>query len=512
MTESRTSKSIQNVRVALFYYFINLVLQFFSRKIFIDYLGAEVLGLNTTATNLLEFLNLAELGIGAAISYSLYKPLAQKNNQEVNEIVSVQGYMYRRIGYIILTGAMILMCFFPRFFAKTDLPLWYAYATFIVLTIGSLAGYFFNYQQIVLTADQKSYKLNYVIQSTKSIKILLQIFVIAYCKSGYIGWIILELVASLITIFLVNRTIKKEYPWLTTSPKRGKILRKSYPQIITKTKQLFFHRISAFALFQASPLILYAFTSLTMVAIYGNYMLIITGIIFLLGAIFNSIGAGVGNLVAEGNKEKIMHVFNELFSSRFLLSATLCYGFYLLADPFITLWVGEKYLLDHLSLILLVCILYINTSRNIVDIYINAYGLFRDIWAPIAEATLNIGLSILLGSIWGLHGILIGILTSLIVIIFLWKPYFLFRDGIKQPIKKYIRIYGINVGAGITTLFIWHILSRHITIDPSQSYLNLGIYAILRVGGYFIFLALILYVVDQGMRDFFKRVIKFIRL
>ena len=94
VTDSRTSKSIKNSLVALAFYFINLVLQFFSRKVFLDYLGAEILGLNTTATNLLQFLNLAELGIGSAIACTLYKPLLEKDTVAINEIVSLQGWLY----------------------------------------------------------------------------------------------------------------------------------------------------------------------------------------------------------------------------------------------------------------------------------------------------------------------------------------------------------------------------------------------------------------------------------
>ena len=109
MVESRTAKSLKNSVVALLFYFINLGLQFFSRKIFLEHLGAEVLGLNTTATNLLQFLNLAELGVGAAIGYSLYKPLAEKNRQQINEIVSVQGYLYYKIGLFVGGIAVLLM-------------------------------------------------------------------------------------------------------------------------------------------------------------------------------------------------------------------------------------------------------------------------------------------------------------------------------------------------------------------------------------------------------------------
>mgnify|MGYP007126200310 CR=1 FL=1 len=132
---SRTSKSIKNSLFALVFYFINLILQFFSRKIFLDYLGAEVLGLNTTATNLLQFLNLAELGIGSAIACTLYKPLYEKDQATINEIVSLQGWLYQRIAWIVIAGSIVLMAFFPWIFAKMPLPLWYAYASFGVLLV-----------------------------------------------------------------------------------------------------------------------------------------------------------------------------------------------------------------------------------------------------------------------------------------------------------------------------------------------------------------------------------------
>ena len=140
VTDSRTSKSIKNSLVALAFYFINLVLQFFSRKVFLDYLGAEILGLNTTATNLLQFLNLAELGIGSAIACTLYKPLLEKDTVAINEIVSLQGWLYRRIAWIVIVGSLVLMAFFPWIFAKMPLPLWYAYASFGVLPCALRGG------------------------------------------------------------------------------------------------------------------------------------------------------------------------------------------------------------------------------------------------------------------------------------------------------------------------------------------------------------------------------------
>ena len=115
---SRTYKSLRDTVVALVYYAINLVVVFFSRQVFITHLGPEVLGLNTTATSLLQFINLAELGIGIAIGVTLYKPLAENDQGTVNEIVSLQGWFYRKVAWVVIAASCVLMCFFPAIFAK----------------------------------------------------------------------------------------------------------------------------------------------------------------------------------------------------------------------------------------------------------------------------------------------------------------------------------------------------------------------------------------------------------
>ena len=506
MTESRTKRSIQNVRIALIYYCINLIINFLSRKVFIEYLGTEILGLNTTVVNLLQFLNLAELGIGAAISYTLYQPLADYNKDKISEIVSVQGYMYRKIAGFVILGSSILMFFFPLIFAKTQLPLWYAYGTFLVLLCSSLASYYFNYRQIVLTADQKDYKITINVKSITIIKSVLQILAITYLSNGYLWWLLLEFTAVFITTISVNLLLKREYPWLSAQAKEGKWLKDKYFEIIKKTKQLFFHKVGSYVLTQTSPLIIYAYTSLTLVAIYGNYMLIIMGITALLAAIFNSIGAGVGNLVALSSKEHVLKIFEELFCSRFLFVGTACYCVYKLAPAFITLWIGAEYQLDNVSLMLMVCIMYINLIRTVVDSFINAYGLFQDIWAPVLEACLNIGLSILLGYWWGIPGILCGVLISLLLIIFTWKPIFLFRKGFRTPITVYLYLYIKSIIALLLTTIVVSYISSHININPASSYVNFLLYTLFTGGLYFTFLFVLLYLFNKGTRDFMKRI------
>lgn len=459
---SRTARVIQNAKVALFFYCINLILQFFSRKIFLDYLGAELLGLNTTAQNLLQFLNLAESGIGAAVAFALYKPLSQGNRQEIIDIVSLQGWFYRWVGAFVIAGSIVLMAFFPCFFAKANVHLIYAYGTFIAFLISALLGYFVNYKMIVLSADQKEYKITFRTQTIKIIKIFLQIFAVSVFQHGYFGWMILEVIAAIVQSILLNACVKQEYPWLVTDLSKGGMLRTKYSFLLKKVKQLFFHKIGGFVLGQTTPLIIFAFTNLSVVAIYGNYLVIMGGCLALMEAFSRGLSASVGNLVSEGNTNVIKQVFWEIHTLKLFLAGVIVSGIFAMSESFIELWVGKEYVMSSISLTFMTASFFIQMTRT-SDVFLSAYGLFKDVWAPMAESLLNLGLSILLGYFWELPGILLGVLISQIIIVNSWKVYFLYKEGFKETsLLEYVLSYSKKLLIVLTTLIFTYYVSQRV--------------------------------------------------
>lgn len=455
--DSRTKKSYKNVSVALVFMVLNMLAQFFVRKAFLEYLGTELLGLNTTATNLLQFLNIAELGIGAAVGFALYKPLFSKDEEAIREIVALQGHLYRRIAYVVLGGGLILSAFFPLIFAKMQLPLWNAYATFGVLLLSALLSYFANYKQVLLSADQCEYKVFYSFRAVMITRLVVQYFAVKYLENPYMWWLITEAGFSLLASGALTLMVRRSYPFLSGKTLSGKELTKKYPQIVSKVKQVFFHKISYFVHQQTSPLIIYAFASLTLVAYYGNYLILITSGAILLNALFNGLNAGVGNLIAEGDKKKILKVFQEVFAMKWYLALVVCVVMYFGATPFICLWVGEQYLLPASTLFIMTFTLFFNFSSNTAESFLMGYGMYQDIWAPVIEAILNLGLSIAFGFIWDLNGILCGVLLSRIIIIGCWKPYFLYSKAFSLPISGYLKIYLPYVVATVVSvgLFAW---------------------------------------------------------
>ena len=327
--ESRTRKTFLNARVNLIFYFLTLLLSFFSRKIFLDILGADFIGLTGTLQNLLSFLNLAELGIGTAVGYVLYKPLFEQNQNKINEIISVFGYMYRWVGYIILIAGCILSVFLPWIYPNTHFNLSIIYFAFYSFLASSLIGYFINYRQTLLSADQKNYVVTAYFQTGNILMTILQMVAAYYTRSYYI-WIAINLFFGIIYSFILNWKINQVYPWLKSDVKSGKLLFKKYPEVIKLTKQVFVHKVGSIIQFQITPFLVYAFVSLQTVAFYGNYTLITDKLKILLSNFLDSTSAGIGNLIAEGDKSKILKVYWELMSLRFYFCGIIVCSLYLL--------------------------------------------------------------------------------------------------------------------------------------------------------------------------------------
>ncbi len=467
MAESRVKKSLLNAKVNLIFYVLTLALSFFSRKIFLDCLGADFVGLTGTLQNLLGFLNLAELGIGSAIGYVLYKPLFEENHQQINEIISVFAYLYRWIGWIILILGSILACFLPLIFPNTGFEPGVIYATYSAFLASSLIGYFINYKQTLLGADQKNYIITGCFQSTNIIKVLIQMASAWYTRSYYL-WVAIELIFGVIYSFILNWKISQVYPWLKTEKTLKSKQTDSGKRIIKYTRQLFIHKMAGFVQFQSRPLLIYAFTSLSTVASYQNYTIIIDKISGFINSILGSTNASIGNLIAEGNKQNIKHVYWELFSIRMLIAGVTCSSLYYLTEPFIQLWVGNQYILNKNILLLTILYSFFSYTRNVNDDFIYGYGLFWDTWSPVSEIIINLSVSIIGGMIWGLEGVLLGGIISTFIVIGGWKSYLLYHWGFKESVSEYWIKYNKFVILIIIPIPIINIFINHILITPAS--------------------------------------------
>lgn len=446
--ESRVKKSLLNAQVNLICYFISLAVAFFTRKVFLDQLGMEFIGLTGTLQSLLGFLNLAELGVGTAIGYVLYKPIFDDDKEKIIEIISVFGYLYRCIGLFIAGSGIVLSLFLSLIFPSTTFSWGVIYFGFYAYLSSSLLGYFINYNQALLSADQRNYVVTGYFQAATFIKVLVQAILALTLRSFYL-FFALELAFGIVNSIILQWKINQTYPWLNSEIKLGKKLFKKYPEIGKYVKQLFVHKIGSFVQFQLSPFLIYTFVSLPVVALYGNYTLVTQRMQSFINAIMNSTGAAIGNLISEGDKKKIFSVYQELLSCRIFIAGFSSMCVYVLITGFIRVWLGSEYELNQLTVLLICAHFFLMIVREINDQFIFGYGLFYDTWSPLTESFIFIVTSMTLGHLFGLNGVLAGPLVSTFIIVYLWKPYFLFHKGFKYPVRRFWSLIGLNIIAFI---------------------------------------------------------------
>ena len=420
------------------FYVLSLLLAFFSRKVFLDCLGAEFIGLTGMLSNIMNFLSVAELGIGTSIVYFLYKPLQEDNHAKINEVMSMLAFLYRRIGIIIGTIGMIVSLFFPWWFNNltTGLPL--AYFAFYSFLGSSVVGYIFNYKQLLVGANQKQYLVNSYFQTIGILQSITQILLAYYYRNLWL-WVGVGLMFTIFGIIIFNYRIQQLYPWLRVDLKKGHENLKKYPEVLKKTRQIFVQRIKDFILYRSDEIMVGMFVSVVKVAFYGNYTMIINKLNFLVNILSQGLGAGVGNLLAEGNENNIMKIFWELTAVRFMILGIIIFSLLLFFQPFIGCWLGTEYQLSDVVVYLVIFNLFIRYQAAAVYIYLGSAGLFSDIWASWTELVVNITVTLLLAPTYGIAGILIGKIISFGFISTFWKPYYLFSQAFHRSVWEYWR-------------------------------------------------------------------------
>lgn len=500
----RVHRSVMNIKVGMLFYMLSLLLAFYSRKVFLDCLGNEFMGLTGMLMNIMSFLSVAELGIGTSIVYFLYKPLQEDNHQKINEVMSILAFLYRCIGLIIILSGAIVSLFFPWWFGHltTGLPL--VYFAFYAFLTSSAAGYIFNYKQLLVNANQKQYLVNAYFQTIGIVQSLVQILLAYYYRNLWL-WVVVGLVFTVIGIIVFNHRIQQLYPWLRINLREGRENLKRYPEVLRKTRQIFIQKIKDFILYRSDELLVGAFVSVVQVAFYGNYMIIINKLNFLVNILSDGLSAGVGNLLAEGNEKNIMKIFWEMTAARFFILGIIIFSLLLFLQPFIGYWVGDQYPLSELIALLIIFNLFLRYQCGAVYIYLGAAGLFADVWANWFELIVNLAITLLLAPYYGIVGILLGKIISFSLISVFWKPYYLFTQAFHKSVWHYWR--GMLPYYVIFALFtILTIVLRYAVIDIyTNSIWTLALYGAAVITPLLTLFFLLLFRFTNGMKYFVAR-------
>lgn len=435
----RTLNSLKNALGNFANSIVLNLLKFISRIIFVKVLSEVYLGVNGLLSNVLGILALAELGVGTAINYSLYKPLAENNTDECKKLMKFYRFAYRIIALVILVLGLILLPFLPWFIKDTS-GIENLNIIYLIFLINMVIGYLFSYKRTLITADQKNYKITPILIFSNLVMTVGQIVILLVFKN-YILYLLVQTACTVLENVLVNRYITKAYPYLKEINGAGKLDKDELKEIKVNIKSLMFHKIGNYVLTATDNLVISKFIGIVTVGIYSNYVMIHSAISNFIYTFVSNATASFGNLIAEGDTEKRYKVFTELDFITYCLYGVSAICLLFTFNPFIEFVFGSKFVLPFV-VVLLIMINYYLVGLNQVPIIVqSAAGVYKyDRYVPIIEAALNLTLSIILVHFLGLSGILLGTLISYLLPLII-KPFVVFKHVLFKDIKLYFKSF-----------------------------------------------------------------------
>ena len=418
MNSVRTHKVYVNSVVTLVTQIAQIILGFFVRKVFIRYLGVEYLGYNSVFVNILQMLNLADLGIGVAITSYLYKPLAESDNARITAIMGIYKKLYSILGVVVLAVGLVVSIFMNVLIPDATCGIWYLRILFYINLVGTVSTYFLAYKRTLLIADQKSYLTNVADTIVYFVISFLQLLSLVF-KPSYIVYLSLNIAKNIISNIAVSITVNKDYKYINQKPDR-ELVKEYKPQIVQYVKDVFVSRIGAVVFYSTDNVILSVLKGSLLTGYLSNYTLITGQLNTVVTQMLSSVQATFGNFInTTEDKNQRRKMTDNYFCVNFCIGNFCMICFALLAQPFIKLFFGENMLLTFSTALWLGINLMLTFLIQLPSQVFVIYKLFRyDRPIIIVSAVLNIIISVALVNVMGINGVLIGTFVTSLIYLF----------------------------------------------------------------------------------------------
>lgn len=436
----RTRNSVINAAAATTAQIVNIFVTFIARRIFLMMLGETLLGINSLFTQILSMMSLVELGIGPAIVYSLYKPLADGNRAQIGAIMRLYKKIYTIIGFVILIIGLGLTPFIKNFITGDISNVSDIYLIFILFVLNSSFSYFNSYKQNLIIADQKKYITIIYHYGLYLVMNGLQIVVLLMTKN-FILYLVLQIIFTLLENVMLSLKTKKMYPYLKEYRDE-----KVDPAILSNMKHnvkaLIFHKVGGVCVSSTDTLIISKFIGIVTVGMYTNYVYVTNAFSTLITQLFSSITSSVGNFNAQSTKEESFQIFKKAYFLNYLLMGVISVCIFCLISDFISVVFGANMLLSKFVVMLLVVKFYMSGMRASLLTFKEAMGIYHeDRFRPLAEGLVNLAVSILLAPHFELVGVLIGTICSHLFVNMWIEPLVLYRKGFERKTTSYFVTY-----------------------------------------------------------------------
>ena len=416
MKSERKKSSFKNMITAVSSNVLTIIVGLVAQAVFIKILGSEYLGLNGLFSNVISMLGIVELGMGSAIIYNMYKPIADEDHEKIKSLMQFYKKSYRIITLIIsIIGIMIIP--FIKYIVDiesvtVDINVYLVYILFLLETICS---YILSYKRSMLYADQKEYITN-IIHMGYTILVNTMQLTFLYFTHDYYLYLIIKVMMRLVENIVISSYVNRRYSYLLDN-NVTKLDSKTEKDIFQKIKALFFHKIGTFIVSGTDNIIISKYLGLVTVGLYSNYYMIINAVQTVINHIIQATRASVGNLLVTESKTKQFDIFNKIRFVNFWISCFSSICIFVIMDSFITIWIGYKFVLPTKVLLVLVINFFIVSSRSTYGAFKETAGIFyEDRFVPIIESILNIVLSIIFVKKFGLMGVFMGTIASGLVL------------------------------------------------------------------------------------------------
>lgn len=436
---SRTEYSLINMLTGVAGYGINTVIGFVCRIIFVRTLSSDYLGVSGLFTNILSMLSLAELGISSAITYALYKPLAENDEAKVASIMNYYRRAYMAIGCFVAVVGLALMPFLNLIITNSPAIKESIYLLYLLYLINTAVSYFFSYRQALLTAAQRQYIVsgyNYVITIAQSV--LQTVYLLA--THEYIGYLLIQIAGGIIYNVWVSAKAAKDYPYIKNQD-AAPLSKEERKSLFRNIKALAINKVSGVLVNSTDNIAITYFTGLSSVGFASNYILLSNTVGQIIGLVFNALPGSIGNLNASESEENRYRFFNVLSLMNFWLFGWGAIGIALVSGDLVRWFYGAEYVLPmHIPLIIAINSFTIGQLQASYT-YKSTMGLFRyGQYLLFFTGIINLVLDILLGRVWGVFGIYAATLIARMCTNLWYEPYAVYKYGLKKnPMIYWVR-------------------------------------------------------------------------
>lgn len=452
MEKSRTHNVSLNVVVALACQVLNLLINFISRTVFIATLDVEYLGVNGLFTNVLTILSFAELGIGNAIVFSMYKPLAEHDHPRLASLMALYKKAYRTIALVVLCAGVSVTPFLGAIIKdKPDIPenLTVLYWLFLLNTVLSYCA---AYKKSIIIADQKNYIVLAVTEVIHVVQLVAQIACLYLLKS-YILFLVLQIAGTFGSNIVASIVADRMYPYLKGSA--NPLKKDETRQIFQNVRAMAAYKFGSVILNGTANILVSALVGVVEVGLVSNYVLLTNACSGILGKITDAFTASVGNLNTNADAKKKYDVFNKIFFITIWLYGFAAVGLITVFKSFVTAWIGPDFVIAPMVSIAIVLGFFVQGVHATACTYRVTLGYFvKGKFAPILSAILNIILSFVLFRFWGTAGIFLATPIARLLVIGTVDIAMIYKDAFKvSPIYYYLRYAGfLIVFVGVTLL------------------------------------------------------------